>query len=259
MQDVDLQPQNTFNSEIQTAMFIGALLFAVVAAFVIFFIFRYRQKQVEHTREKEQLQQQMESEMLRSQIEISEQVVQRISQELHDNIAQTLTIAKFYLSNGDATTQQTRMQSSKELVARAIHELRDLSQSLNGNYVLELGLEEAVKRELALFPFAEKSLEILLPENLNDQQQIILFRCLQESLNNILKHANAKKTEVKLKQEGEKILLSISDDGIGFSNHTSTNGLGLTSMKQRVQLLRGTFEMKQEAGTTIRITLPVEP
>src|SRR6202008_939738 len=149
----------------------------------VLFIFRYRQRQTEFEQEKERLKLAYESEGHKAQLEISEQLMKAISQEIHDNVGQSLTLAKLQINTTTTENYADRMQKSTELLTRAIQDLRDLSRSLSGNYVIENGLENSIRREIELAR-ATGRVECSFFSNLDDHQlseqhSVILFRCTQ--------------------------------------------------------------------------------
>jgi signal transduction histidine kinase len=94
-------------------------------------------------------------------------------------------------------------------------------------------------------------------EQLPDEYKTVIYRLVQEALNNAARHAAAKNIRVKVRQDGGKIAVEVADDGAGF-DPSRTRGLGILGMEERVKRLGGTFhiESKPGSGTTIRFELP---
>ena len=127
----------------------GTSLFLLFVSFIIAFLFLYRKKKEQHIFEKQLMQTQFHQALLQTQIEIQEQTLKTISQEIHDNIGQVLSLAKLNL-NTLQPGEETKLIDTKNLVSKAINDLRDLSRSLHGDKIAELGLQESVAGELKI-------------------------------------------------------------------------------------------------------------
>lgn len=233
-------------------------LFLATTVFIVYFIHTHRKKQVENRNEVNLLHQQFEAAMLQSQIEITEQTLQNISQEIHDNVGQRLSLASIYLNSTNEGDERV-VQASK-LVETALKDLRNLSRSLNGNYVLQRGIELAIEQEAAIIDASGKMQCTFSSNgekhNLSEQQEVILFRCVQEALNNAVKHSGATHLRIDMNQTQELTSIAIMDNGKGIP--TSPNkGLGFQSIRQRIALLQGNFSLDTQTnvGTTIQFTI----
>lgn len=211
--------------------------------------------------------------LLQTQLEIQEQTLKNISQEIHDNIGQALSLAKLNLNTmpemPDEALQQ-KLVNSKQLVSKAITDLRDLSRSLDTDYVQEMGLQRAIEYELEMIRKTGTMDTTLAVEGtlfrLDKQKELILFRIVQETFNNILKHAGAKSIMVNIGYAPDSFNLTIKDDGKGMnlqplSEEKNTNfGLGIRNMHSRAKLIGADFSMISNPGegTEVRINLPIE-
>lgn len=161
-----------------------------------------------------------QQELLKSKIEIQNQTFQTISQEIHDNIGQVLSLVKINLYTADfADLPATRekIKCSTALVSKAIVDLRDLSKSLSAEIIKEIGLHKTIQREIALMSKSSQY-EIVFehqgqPFRFDKQKELILFRIFQELINNIIHHAGAKTVIVRLFYEPGLFNLTVSDDG----------------------------------------------
>jgi len=249
---------------------IGAAVFALfVISFLFRFILLYQKKSIAFNNEKELMETQFKQELLLTQLEIQEQTLKNISQEIHDNIGQTLSLVKLNLNTIDLEKQNTlpqKINNSKELVGKAITDLRSLSKTLHADSILSAGLIKAIEYELQMIDKAgvyQTDLKITgTPFPLDAQKELILFRIVQEAMNNIIKHAKANSIKIQT-AFGEKTLnLMIQDNGCGFEVTESNDmhkGIGLRNMQNRVQLLNGDFNIQSKPlnGTQIQITVPV--
>ncbi len=250
----------------------GTLLVVLLGVFIISYVLVYQRRQARNRFETQQMQDKFQQELLNTQLEIQEQTLKNISQEIHDNIGQALTLAKLNLNTmlpiADEQLQQ-KILNSKELVSKAIADLRDLSHSLDTDNVQEMGLQRAIEYELEMIRKTGTIQTIFeiqgTPFRLNKQKELILFRITQESFNNIIKHAEAKKITVLMQYSSDSFEMSITDDGKGvdltfLQEATGEAGLGIRNMHSRAQLIGANFNMNSalQEGTTITIFLPIE-
>ncbi|MBY0476348.1 MAG: hypothetical protein K2Q24_01790 [Chitinophagaceae bacterium] len=209
--------------------------------------------------------------MLQSQLEIQEQTLKNISQEIHDNVGQVLTLAKLNLAtitlSEDAASE--KIKTSQQLIGKAIQDLRDLSRSLNTDYVEEMGFVRSVEYELELLQKtgtieAELTIEGKIIK-FDKHKELILFRIVQESIHNIIKHAEAKRISASFDFSNEAIVVQIKDNGKGFDlaplndAGNQTFGLGLRNMNNRATLIGAKFSVDSiiGTGTTVYLQLPV--
>ncbi|HRI19646.1 MAG TPA: histidine kinase [Panacibacter sp.] len=205
-----------------------------------------------------------EQTILQSQLEIQEQTFRNISQEIHDNIGQVLSLAKLNLNTIPVDNFSDKIALTEELLGKAINDLRDISKSLHPEKIIDIGLVNAISQELALVQKAAKIKTELTCINgdisLGNEKSIIIFRMIQEVLHNILKHAKARNVLVEIGKVENKTLIAVKDDGAGFNIDalTSTNtGIGLKSIQQRCSLINASFKIDSipGEGTSIQLTI----
>ena len=256
------------NEELYISLITGFILILFVAVVFILSIIRYKQKSLIYLKEKLLLQTKFQQELLQTQIEIQSQTLQTISQEIHDNVGQVLSLVKLNLGTIEDTensSNQNKINDTKHLVSKAINDLRDLSRSLYGNKIAELGIADAIDNELKIlqnsgqFKTSFKTTgEPFKPE---PQKEMVVYRMLQESLNNVIKHSKAQNIDVVLNYTPQLFSLTITDDGIGFESDELPEvslGMGLKSMKSRAALIGAKFSVQSSKnnGTSISIQLP---
>lgn len=249
-------------------LIIGTLTFIVLAVSV-FILFRgYQSRVLKHQQEKGKFQQIL----LQTQLEIQEQTLKTISQEIHDNIGQTLSLAKLNLALEDEQQNgnNIKVASSHQLISKAIQDLRDLSRSLHTDYVAEMGLIRSIEYELEMISktgVIKTNLQVEGQQRkLDKQKELILFRIVQECLNNIIKHAEADKLLVTANYQPQELLITINDNGKGVDlsllneQGNAGFGLGIRNMDNRAKLIGADFSMTSTlgSGTTVKIKLPVE-
>jgi two-component system, NarL family, sensor kinase len=245
------------------------VVFLVLAGFIVGFTLLFQRRQVENLQEKQTLQAQYDQAALQAQIEIQNQTLQTVGQELHDNIGQILTVVRLHLNTLEEENQQAaiqqRIEQSNTLVEQAIQSLRGLSKSLDGFVVDEFGLAESIRHELQRLEQTKKFATDLSvqgePYALGHNADIILFRIVQETLNNAIKHAHATHMSVRIHYVPDRFALTVSDNGIGFNytdvagNSLEHTGSGLRNMQRRATLIGCvcTFDSSPGYGTTVRI------
>ncbi len=244
---------------------IGAsIIMMILVFFIILFLLQYQKRQQENLSEKINMQSQFQQALLQTQIEIQEQTLKTISQEIHDNIGQVLSLAKLNL-NTLQPGEEAKLIDTKNLVSKAINDLRDLSRSLHGDKIAELGLQDAVANELQIlqntgqyqtqFSFTGE------PYKLQPQQEMVLFRMVQEAMNNSIKHAKAKKISIAMQYQPKVFILQITDDGIGFNSESlqaAQTGIGLKSMQNRAALIGGELKINSSPGNGTEINIELK-
>jgi two-component system NarL family sensor kinase len=252
--------QNKYQ-EVNVLIVAGSILALVLVGFIVTILFMYRKKQFIH-----------EQELLQTRLEIQENIFKEISEELHDNIGQILTVLKLTLSSLSVSANGndlTSIQESKEMVGTIMQSISDLSKSLSPGRISKIGIAEALRFELEKIEktkFFKTSLSISdFKFNLSAEKEIFLFRIIQEILTNIIKHSKAKTIHADISGNDQSIYLTFSDDGVGFNvaevlnSVSSQKGIGLINMMNRASLIGGKIKILSEKGegTTIKIELRV--
>jgi signal transduction histidine kinase len=260
----------TESSEIVITVIAGTVALLLLGAFIISFLFLYRRRHHRYLREKQQIKLSYEGELLKTRLEIQEQTFKNVSREIHDNIGQVLSLAKLNLGTMDIsqpTILAQKISDSKKLVSKAIHDLRHLSHGLSTDYITDLGLDKAIGYELEMIKKSGEHETLLFTEgtsySLDKQKELIIYRIIQEVLNNIIKHAVAQKIIIYLLYSPSAFTLIITDNGKGFDltplNDNTSFGLGIRNMHNRAQLIGAGFLISStlEKGTSVTITVPV--
>lgn len=253
------------NSQIKDLVIALTILFLIVGAFILSFFLIYKRNQNRKQIEIENLN----KEILVTQLEIQEQTLKNISQEIHDNIGQVLSLAKLNLNTMDITEQDElvdKIATSKILVGKAIQDLRDLSRSLNTDNITAMGLISGVEYELELIRKSGVYKTVMdiagSVVRLDAKKELIIFRIVQEALNNIMKHAKAKTIKVSAAYNTE-LELKIADDGNGFDatgiTGNTTTSLGLRNMEARAKMIGADFRIfsKSGIGTEVLLNIPL--
>lgn len=198
---------------------------------------------------------------------LQEHAYRHISSEIHDNIALSLTLSKLYLQNPDFSQPhqlQKRIDTSLSLIKKTIVDLNRLSKSLNPDIVERFGFLSSVQELVnAIQPSGLFSVELTIHGNeplLTTNDKLILFRIVQEAINNIIKHSFAKHINICVLTEDAQLVMNIADDGCGFNlTAEQKTGSGISNMTQRAKLLNATFYINpQPGGTVINIAVPLK-
>jgi len=209
------------------------------------------------------------SDRLRHSIETSERERQRWARELHDETLQGLGGLRVLLSSGLRGSGEDLSDAARRAVAQIgeeIRNLRTLITELRPAALDELGLVPAIETLAQRTATTEGlTLETNIDLRLEGETRLepevesAVYRLAQEALTNVVKHARANRVEMNLTREDSAVVLTVSDDGIGFDPDGSGPGFGLIGMRERVSLTGGRLEIESQggAGTTLRATLPV--
>lgn len=246
---------------------ISSAFFLLVAVGIILLVLVYQKKQNQYLQDRAAMKAAFEKELLEAQLDVQELTLKNIAQEIHDNIGQTLSLAKLNLNTITPEKQALipeKIANAKELVGKAILDLRTLSKTLHTEAVLAIGLKEAIEMELRLVQKAG-ALQTQLSTSgtatgIDPKKELILFRAVQEALNNAIKHSGAGRIEVHLHYTPELLQVCIKDNGKGFAPLApgSSHGSGLRNMDNRARLIGGNFQVESgQSGTEIRLNLPI--
>jgi PAS domain S-box-containing protein len=205
-------------------------------------------------------------------IDVREQERTRIARELHDDLGQQLTGLKLdleWVSNrlkGGLKVEQSDIDTMRELLNGAITSVRRISTELRPILLDDLGFAAAIEwqvNEIAKRSLLDISLELNATDHVqNTDRASGLFRILQESLTNVIRHAQATRVEIALLEEGETVRFSIHDNGLGMAQKSHLDsGFGLINMRERAIALGGQLQVISSPGegTTIEVTFPIQP
>ncbi|MGZ4032518.1 MAG: sensor histidine kinase [Tumebacillaceae bacterium] len=207
-------------------------------------------------------------------IQAQEEERKRVAREIHDGPAQMMANVVLRaeicerIMDRDMSKARSELRELKEIVRESLAEVRQIIFDLRPMALDDLGLVPTLRRYLADFQEKNKILTELKvfgrEKRFNSALEVAVFRCVQEALNNICKHAQATSANVKLELTEKQISVHIDDNGIGFSVEAalaSRDGghFGLIGMQERVQLLDGRVEIKSvpRQGTRVLISLPI--
>lgn len=182
----------------------------------------------------------------------------RIANDLHDSVGQKLN----YISR---KSQNLKQEEINDLTVKVIDEVRSISRGLYPVLLTQFGLTESIKQLILDYDeetdlFFTSEIESI-DEYIDQNKSLNLYRFVQESLNNIIKHANAKAVLVSIEKTSNLVTITINDNGQGFDTNDAQklNSLGLKTLKERIRILNGKLIIKSKPnnGTSIIAKFPV--
>ncbi|MFT4024958.1 MAG: sensor histidine kinase [Flavihumibacter sp.] len=258
--------------EVIYTMAAAVLMMLALSGFVVYFIFASQRRKLRQMREQEKMKASYEQEVLTTQIESRDQTLRDVSQEIHDNMGQLLSVARINLNILEKELpdhpQTKRIKDTNLILGDVIRYIRMLSKGLNSDILSSYGLRESIRFELqrieqtALLKvnFQTEGDDFVIDE----KKEIIIYRMIQEILNNILKHASATEITVSILYTENDFNIEIRDNGKGFNEAETRqrsigdSGSGLKNLDKRAALVGAKLavDSKPGKGTSILITLP---
>jgi two-component system, NarL family, sensor kinase len=248
----------------------GIAISAMLAIIIMMFFLFYQKKHYLQICEKDQLLARFQQELLKTQLEIQDQTLKNISKEIHDNIGQVLSLAKLNLnttdvSNFDATY---KIITSKDLVGKAILDLRGLLRNLGSDKITKMGLYGAIENELEQIKKTDLyqtrlEMEGELPR-LDEQKELILFGIVKETLHNIIKFGVSQNINVSLKTTEDDLELLISgdanqDDQLLTQEKNGSDDKQFCKMHKRAKVINVDFTLNRKTeGTEVKLVLPLK-
>jgi signal transduction histidine kinase len=236
----------------ETEMIIFLVLINIVVAIfitgIIVFILKYRKRKIIYEGEKIEIEKQHELDILNTQLQIQQQTMQFIGQEIHDSVAQQLTLASIYTQRMEFDNQQP-------------HELRQLSKNLTDDKLqnadlcklIEMECEKVNASGICTAGFIINNIPVI-----KTAAKSALFRIIQEFIQNSLKHSRCKGIKIEVNVENGRLLLLLEDDGNGFDvDNLKHKGIGLDSIRRRIQMLGGEYSFKSNTGKGVVLSLSI--
>lgn len=252
----------------QVIFTIIAVIFVLLFLGVLFLVmlFYYNNKKGQMSKEKQLMRATFDKQLLESKLEIQEQTFGMISQEIHDNVGQILSLAKVQLGimEQKQSVDGELLGNVKESISLAMTELRDIAKSLSSERLQQLSLQDSIGQEIRRINrsgIIKVSSDIQgIEKNIPDQHKLIAFRIVQEGLQNIIKHAGASIVKVSIRYQEDRVFITIFDNGVGFDPEIELkkkDGLGLQNILRRATLVGGKADImsKPGEGTTLQIQM----
>jgi signal transduction histidine kinase len=232
-------------------------------------LFLYQRRHIAYQKGLETLKSDFEKTLLTTQLEIQEQTFQNISREIHDNIGLSLTLAKLNLNTidwNDTSHSQEKVGGSINFISRAIEDLSYISKALHTGFIEENGLLKALELEInkiqKLGIFEIRYDVTGSPVYMKTQKELVIFRIIQEVLNNCIKHAEATAITVLLHYQSTHVEVELTDNGKGFTRRPASTytgkGTGLMNIVKRAAFIDGTCQVNSfpGKGTIVLMKIP---
>jgi signal transduction histidine kinase len=209
----------------------------------------------------------VESDRLRQQVDSAEKERERWARELHDDALQNLAAIRISLatalqSSGERRAAQIE-SAAEEAMAQLEGQINDLNRLINDLRPAALerlglaGALQALAEESSARGGVELETEVEIGDAPGRDQERLVYRLVQESLNNVVKHANASSVDLLVKEADGAIQIALGDDGDGFDTGGPTAGRGLRGMRERIELLGGEIEVSSKPGEGTKVSARV--
>ncbi len=263
------------SAQVRLLISVGAIALLLMAAFVVLFLAYSKQRQLRQRDVLRQLEEKHQRELLEASLQSQEAERRRIAADLHDDIGTMLSATRMSLAQanrhvGDNPTAEAGLRQTRELLEETINNVRRITKELLPSTLEQLGLVAALEEFIA--KLHQTSLDVgidLAHEGLDagsrpgGRVELTVYRITQELVHNSLRHARAAHIEVLLMRQGNRLLLTVSDDGVGFdpdlARREGQPGLGLKNIESRLNVIGGRviFDAAPGKGTYVIVDVPL--
>lgn len=263
----------SLDQDIFTTVMAVTMVLLLLLGFIVSFIFIYNKRQIRHKIEMSLVKERYTQEILQTELEIKEQTLKNLSEEIHDNVGQVLSLAILNLSAIDLNDHDKaaiKIERITGLVEKAIADLRNLAKTMDAETIADTGLAVFVRLELDMLAKTgvyQTSFSLTGKERrLEGSREIVLYRMVQESINNIVKHSRATDIKIDMEYQEDGLVISIADNGKGFDMNNLSGrdiqkaGTGLKNMKNRASIIKASIDISSVilSGTRVKITVPFD-
>lgn len=257
-----------------TIVVISSLILIFLLVIITYYSLRQKNLQIKLSKTEllqsqnlDKLKSDSQARILNATIDGKESERKEIAETLHDSVSALLSSANLHLQAFVSQFEgkvPIEIDKTQKIINEAAEKIRDLSHSLMSSVLLKFGLNFAIKDIAEKYSNSELSIDTQI-ESLRRYDQnfeIKTYNIIQEFVNNILKHSKADSAFIKLKEEDCRLILEISDDGIGFDKKKtfSKEGIGINQIDARIKMMKGKFKIitSKNNGTIIKVELPIE-
>lgn len=257
---------------ITSVLFFGTIGMLILAIGLVVFIVFHQRRVIKYQMQLQKMEDEQQKILLNASIRWQEEERQRIAADLHDDAGPLLATARLYLNENlvhqDINTQLQSIFNAKQIIDDTIQLIRNISHSLMPPTLKNFGLESAVND---LFQKISGSGSINASCRFHDyrsrlkpEQELLIFRVIQELVNNILKHSNASFIHITQNYNDSKFFIRIHHDGRGITQsdfdklNKSAMGLGLKNIQSRMKVLQGNINFEKDMSQTyFKVTLEI--
>lgn len=253
-------------AERNVTVWVGISVVVLLLGLMIFFRMRARKNRIIAEQRIQKLEDEKKLMAAQAVLVGQEKERERIARELHDGIGVLLSTASIHFSSvEDKADKETgeMLKKANKLLKEASKEVRQISHNMMPGVLSKFGLQDAIED---MFEDVEDAGEInvdlrleLGGKRLPEDMEIMLYRVIQEMLNNTLKHAKASKITFSLIKESDRVKMEYADDGVGFEEENLPEGknLGLSGIRSRVEYLGGTVKLDSRPGKGTRYSIVI--
>ncbi|MCY7310016.1 MAG: histidine kinase [Chitinophagaceae bacterium] len=256
--------QATNQSGVSTVLFLGTLGMVVLTVSLIIFIVLHQRRVLRFQNKINLMEQEQQKILLNASIKLQEEERQRLAADLHDDAGPLLATARLYLNenlvNQDKATQLQSIFQARQIIDDTIQLVRNISHSLMPPTLKNFGLESAIndlfQKISGSGAMNASSRFHEYKERLKGEKELVIFRIVQELINNIIKHSNASFIHLTQNVHADKFYLRIHHDGRGivqadFDKLNKSNvGLGLKNISSRLRLVQGNINFEKDISQT---------
>jgi signal transduction histidine kinase len=271
LENDNIKTQSEFQKvSYQRNLFLGILFlaFALVLSMILFFNWRNKKNKIISNQKIKELENQRKLETAKSVLEGEEKERKRIAHELHDGIGVLLSTASIHFSNVEDKSDpgiKSITKKAKEMLDKANSEIRNISHNMMPPVLSKFGIYEAL---LDIFEALDEDSDIITnftikgeKKALNENTEIMIYRFMQEIVNNTVKHADAAEVNCIMVISSNKLSIEYSDNGHGFDTNkiNSKDSFGLNGIQSRIDFLNGKMKLDSngETGTKYFINIPI--
>ncbi len=240
-------------TDLEWMVIIGTLVLASFMGFVVLLMVMNTNRRIRHRAELAELRMQRDQEVMSAEREATRQTLHEVGRELHDNVAQLLTVAQLGLNNAlDGAPPDPRLNASREALDQGIEEVRRLGHDLNTDMWQRRSLADAISATAERIERVGRLRAHVLVRGelpvLPGDTATILFRVFQEVVQNAVKHSGADTLSITL-DVGPPLALTVSDNGRGFNVANTAGNNGLLNIRRRCALIGFSAECTSAPGT----------
>lgn|SRR3989338_741104 len=251
-------------SGIDSVIILGTAAMLFLAVVIVVFIIIYQRRMFAKQNQINQLKIETQQKLIKAEIDTKEREQLRISQELHDDIGASLSSMRFILNGIDMSIEG--VPELADSLAKTTQRVRQISNDLQPHVLFELGMPEAIKNYIERLRLVSIKFTFTFDTEdytkiLQNDEQLAVFRVMQELINNIMKHADAKNVWIDLKRTSDLMTIVIKDDGNGIipepDSKRSPDSLGLKNIQSRMEYVKGTIDREPNADKGSHVTLQI--
>lgn len=256
-----------YNTTAEVILLIFITVFiSIMIIFIVKILFFVQKKQKSFQLDLIEAKTNYERELYKAHLEIQEQTSQEIGREIHDDVGQSLSLAKLALSTLDLTRTEEANDGIVEIsdiLEKALDSLRNISRTLNTEIIIKGGLKKSIDMQVGFIQRGGKfQINFLVSGEhvlFDEKKDIVLFRIVQQALNNIMRHSEATEICITLTYLSNLLKLQIEDNGKGFNLEEKYSGAnqvsGIYNMQRRAKLIEAEFDLESKIGSGTRITV----